>query len=108
MARKRWHGGRSMLNRRGHQSTANIVAEVENTAQWRMDDRPHWDNEPEVTLHIADCDRKISFDFAFESAEDRSNNLYKVDTMIRRLTDFREALEIEQQRYIERIRRLSD
>lgn len=92
-----YHGRREMLNRPGFQTTAAIVAEIENTEAGL----PRW-GEPEYTLQLSDCDRSISFTLDMDTPEGRRNNLHKVDTMIRALTEFRKGLDIEQKRYARR------
>jgi hypothetical protein len=89
------HGGRELLNPPGFQSTAAIVAEVRNSK--------HPDNNryySQVALiQISDCDRKVTLDFApGESPAQDEADLYKVDTLLRVLKDFRKGLVLEQKR----------
>jgi len=92
-------GARAMLNKPGFQSTAAIVAEVDNSDAIDDDTRYYG---PNATLAISDCDRKVSFDFDYDTPEGRANNLHKVDTLIKVLTEFREALAIEQKVYVKK------
>jgi hypothetical protein len=99
MAFKKFHV-RKWLNKRGHHSTAAIFAEV------RVD---RYHNNSEATLAISDCRRRIELDFPWvggfhfhKKASEMSNALYKLDTLIDTLTQFREALlssweEVEQE-----------
>lgn len=96
------HGGRALLNRAGHESTAAFVAEIECT-DGADDD---YLRAPHFTLQIANCDRSMAFDLRFDTAADRRNNLHKVDTMIKLLVAFRAGLEIEHKRFVARQRRL--
>lgn len=113
-------GGRALLNLAPHHSTAAIVAEVEDTRGWKEGEvrgRPvgttvegkrdedadiRWELEPESTLQIANCDRSIAFEIDFSSESERRNALYKLDTLIGVLTEFREAVADEQRLYVER------
>lgn len=107
--RKLFHGGRAMLNLPGHQSTAAMVAEIEDTgpANATQDRR---DNAPTYTLQIANCDRSIAFEidsFGWWDKDDEvnaamKNDLHKLDTMIKLLTEFREGLATEQRRWVRR------
>lgn len=46
-----------------------------------------------VEMKISDCSDKITLNFYFEDEEDHENNLYKIDTMINHLKEFKRALE---------------
>lgn len=95
------HGKRAMLNQPGYCSTAAIVAEIEDTSKRKKKPENDYELQPEVTLQVSDCYRSISFDFHFDEADDRKNDLHKVDVLIDALTAFREGLAIEQERYAE-------
>lgn len=115
-------GGRALLNRSPHATTAAIVAEVEDTREWKEGEvrgRPigtttdgekqekpselRWELEPEYTLQIANCDRSIAFEIDWQTDRERANSLHKLDTMISVLSEFREALADEQRLYVERL-----
>lgn len=106
------HGSRALLNPPGHQITAAIVAEVENTADWKPGkDREgeklsRWCLEPECNLRISDCDRAIGLEFEFGDAGDRAASLEKVDTLIKVLREFRKGLAVEIKRYEHRLTQL--
>ena len=96
---KKIHGTRALLNLPGCQSTAAIVAEIDSTRGMPSEDYPRWG--PESTLQVSDCDRSISFDIgSFEDADERKNNLHKVDTLIAALQAFRKGLVYEQNRWV--------
>jgi hypothetical protein len=76
-------GARALLNLPGHQSTACIVAEIDLET-----DRSY----PDYTFKISDCDRSISLDFNFNSEAERENNLYKIDTLISVIREFRKGI----------------
>lgn len=105
---QKWHGGRALLNRPGFQSTAAIVAEIEDTSAWKPgkdsegDTLTHWNPAPSINLQISDCSRVISFDFDMETRSGRLNGLHKIDTMIRLLAEFRSGLYAENERYAQR------
>lgn len=103
-------GGRALLNRAGHESTAAIVAEIEDTRKWGLGKDKHgrpltnYASEPDYTFQISDCSRVISLDLRFDEPSYRRNNLHKIDTLIRTLEKFRDAVEDEQMEYEERER----
>lgn len=98
----KWHGGRALLNLPGHQATAAIVAEIEDTAGRPVEE---YVRRPRFCFQIANCDRSIAFDLDFDSEDERANNLYKLDTMIKALTEFRVGVAVENERFAERRRR---
>ncbi len=104
-AKRRFHGGRALLNLPGHESTAAIVAEVEDSATWKRG--TGYDIEPKIVLQIANCDRSIAFTCDMENAREQANALHKVDTLIDTLTAFREALVLEHARYNKRAAKLA-
>jgi hypothetical protein len=98
-----------MLNLPGYQSTAAIVAEIEDTSTWEEGKgrngrsmKNAYAVEPHIMVQFANCDRSISFDFDITTPEERSNSFHKIDTMIDALMSFREGLTIEAQRYKKR------
>lgn len=108
-------GHRFLLNPPGSQSTASIVAEIEDTRRWLTGRYRHgtpldWDNEtawhlsPDVMLRISDCDRAITFAIEWDSAAKRRAARHKLDRMIEALVAFRAALEEEQRLYVLRLR----
>lgn len=109
----RWHGGRSLLNPIGIQTTAALVAEVEDTESWdKGKDRSGeslregygFNISPQYTLQFSDCDRSISYDLSFGSKSEHKATLFKINTMVDLLTAFRDGLVIEIERYEERKR----
>jgi hypothetical protein len=85
-----------VLNLRGHHSTAEIRAFVEDTTCRRWKRTPP---EPKIRLSISDCSHVIWLAFEVDSAERRTNSLHKVDTLIETLTRFRAALDAECELY---------
>lgn len=108
-------GRRFLLNAPGVQSSAAIVAEIEDTRRWQtgrfrrgellhVDDDTSWHLAPDVTLKLADCTRSVTFEVGWDSALARRSALQKVDLMIEALTEFRGALADEQRLYVRRLR----
>lgn len=103
---KRWRGGRALLNDAGFHTTAAIVAEIEDTRKWPKgkdgdgyDLNSSWRCTPETTLQITDCDRKVTFEFDWDTKEARRNSYNKVERLVKVLTKFLDALRDEQERY---------
>lgn len=107
-------GKRLLLNPPGIQTTAAIVAEVEDTRRWKpgctkegkpADPKNTWEAEPDIVLQISDCSRAIRLSFGeWDSARNRRVDVQKVDRMIEALEAFRAALLDEQRLYVQRIR----
>lgn len=107
--RQKWHGGRALLNRPGFQSTAAIVAEIEDTGPATQGTREA--DKPTYSFQLANCDRSISFmldGFGFyvrdaeydqQIKDAMENDLYKLDVMIETLQKFRDGVALEQKRY---------
>lgn len=102
MSDMRYHGGRALLNRVGHESTAAIVAEIRNT-RYDAPNTELWVPAPAYTLQLSDCTRSVTFDLSFHDAEARENNLFKVSKMIDVLKTFQSGLELETVRYSTRL-----
>lgn len=108
-------GARLLLNLPGVQSTAAIVAEVEDTRRWQTgrfregtplnwDDNSEWSLVPDTVLKVSDCDRSVTFSIEWQSARHRRAALTKVDRLIEALVAFRAALAEEQRLYVARCR----
>lgn len=108
---RKHHGGRAMLNKAGHYSTAAIVAEIEDTGGWPKGmvpeerDFTRWNIQPQTILQIANCDRSIAFEI---DMDDDGNSLAKLDTLIEILTAFRKGFKIEMKRYEKRAAELGE
>lgn len=112
--RMKVHGHRDMLNLPGHGSTAAIVAEIQDTGDWKpgctkdgdafTKKTSGWQIAPDVNLTISDCSRSISFDTIYDGSDvvDWENFLHKVDTMVDALTTLRAGVVTEQERYRKR------
>ncbi len=74
-------GARSLLNLPGMHSVASIVGEVDLADEYLT-----------TVCSISDCSRVIHLEFAYGTNDDRENNLYKIDTMIDVLRQFRKGV----------------
>lgn len=92
--RKKFHGGRALLNKPGHHSTAAFVAEILNTDGTPEDERPYY----QATFQLANCDRSISLDVDMHSKESRDNTLFKMRKIAQIMNDFLAGLETEVKR----------
>lgn len=68
---------RQFLNQLGHHSVGAVYAQVD---------------DADVEFLISDCGKQISLDFNAYGPSARKNALYKADTLIAVLTEFRAAL----------------
>jgi hypothetical protein len=108
------HGRRSLLNGAGIQSTAAIVAEVEDTSTWhegkngKGDDlTTAWQARPDYTLSISDCYRTITIEMDMDTPAEWRNSIRKLNVMIDALTRMRDGVVEERARYVQRARGLS-
>ena len=46
----------------------------------------------DITLEFKDCSNSVDFDFDIKTKEGMKNSLYKIDTMINTLSNFRQKL----------------
>jgi len=83
---------REFLNLPGHHSMANIVVHIVKDREEDVEKGNRW---IDIHLGIADCTRSVTFAMDYYTKEQRDNAMYKVDTLINTLTEFREALEKE-------------
>lgn len=83
---------KEFLNLAGQESMANIVAHIVKSG-WRSGEDFY--RHVDLTLDIADCDRKISFALDLDGDYERENSLHKIDTLIDVLIEFRDAVERE-------------
>lgn len=109
------HGRRALLNMPGYQSTAAIVAEIQDTSEIPIEQTPGGRPIDRHTveyslvpvrgqLQISDCTRAIEFDVAMVDSSENTyeNTLFKLDTMIEALTEFRRGLKAERKLYLKR------
>lgn len=101
---EKYHGRRYLLNTvPGQQTTAAIVAEIEDTSTWRGEVLTSSYDQPSTTLQFANCDRSISFDCSVDGKGGRyENDLKKLDLMIESLQAFRRGFKLERERHVRR------
>jgi|SRR5262245_39800467 len=108
---------RWFLNLPGFHGGAYVLAYLEDTRERQPKPRPWCDEdcqdcphnfEPDVQLEIADCNKRVSLEFDFDSEEGRRNSLHKLDTLITALRVLRTGLEQEQVEYVRRERELKE
>jgi hypothetical protein len=84
---------RTVLNRPAFDGGANVRVYVEDTSNRRI--RRRRLPSPRLKLRIADCVNEVNLEFSIDSAEARENSLYKIETLIRALREFRVGLAAE-------------
>ena len=85
---------RRFLNLRGHHGGAYVLAVIEALPKGEAESR--WARE--ISLELADCSRRVSFEFPLTSASDRRNSLRKARLIAEVSARFAMALELEAQR----------
>lgn len=80
---------KEFLNLPGQESVACIVTHIKK-GDWGKQDNLYRNTEYELT--ITDCSDQAKLNLEHDTEYDRLNSLHKVDTLIKVLTDFREAL----------------
>ena len=80
---------KEFLNLPGQESVANIVTHIK-IENWGNNDELY--RNTSYTLDITDCTDVIHLSIDHEDEYDRENGLYKLDTLISVLTDFRGEL----------------
>lgn len=85
---------RRFLNR-DPEYPAYIIGVVEDTSDIPDDDRDQSWNWGEIQLDLGDCYRRVSFDFAMSTVEERANSLYKINRIAKTVNAVRDAIEKE-------------
>lgn len=111
--KRKFFGKRALLNLPGEQGTAAIVAEIEDTSNWKPGTdcygeplKSKWRAKPQWTLSVSDCSRSIDLSIDLDSEREYENSLHKLDTIIDAVAGLRQGLVIERGRYLERIKEL--
>ena len=108
---------RWFLNLPGFHGGAYVVAFVEDTSDCGPRRDPYCDDdctccpsnfEPRMILEIADCSRRVNFEFDLDSELALANSLHKLDTLISALRVFRAGLVAEFEHYDRRERALAE
>jgi len=79
------------LNRPGLYGDAYVRVFVEDTTTRRR----RRDRDPKLVLQIADCSNTINLEFTLETEQERENALFKTETLLRALHQFRDGLVAE-------------
>jgi hypothetical protein len=82
---------RRFLNLKGHHGGAYVLAVIE--ALPGQADDVRWGRD--VSLELADCSRRVEFDFPLATASDRRNSIRKARLLADVTARFADALEIE-------------
>lgn len=85
---------RRFLNR-NPELPAFIIGVVEDTSDIPDDDANQSWNWGDIQLDLGDCYRRVSFDFAMSTAEERANSLRKINRIARVVNAMRDAIEKE-------------
>jgi hypothetical protein len=91
---RKFHIKKRYFLNRSFDMTAFIVGIVEDTQNYSDADENSW-KWGKIELMLADCNRKICFDFGMSDAEDRANSLYKIRRIAEVVNAVKEAIEIE-------------
>ena len=83
----------TLLNRPAFDGGAHVYVFVEDTSGRRL--RRRRVPSPQLKLKIADCVSEINLEFSVDSAELRENSLYKIESLIAALEQFRAGLSAE-------------
>jgi hypothetical protein len=84
---------RTVLNRPAFDGGAYVRAFVEDTSNRRI--RRRRLPSPRIKLRITDCVNQVNLEFSVDSAQTRENSLYKIETLIAVLREFRGGLAAE-------------
>jgi len=71
-----------------------IIAVVEDTRDLPDDPEDHW-KWGTVVLDLADCSRRVSFDFDLNNATSRANSLHKINLIAEVVNAVRDAIAVE-------------
>ena len=94
---------RVVLNRPEFDGGAHVRAFVEDTSNRRV--RRRRLPSPRLKLRITDCANQVNLEFSVDSADVRENSLYKIETLIAALREFRVGLAAEAELREQRERR---
>jgi transposase len=83
---------KEFLNLPGHNGMANIVAQIVGN-NYKSDGEEY--RSAYCKLDFADCSRVISMDIDLDDEYNRENALFKIDTLIDVLTEYRDVVEKE-------------
>lgn len=81
---------KEFLNLPGQEEMASILAQVKLQDYWGDEENEY--RHIDYTLIISDCNKQIRLDFDHDDEYDQENSLFKLDTLINTLSEFRSAL----------------
>jgi hypothetical protein len=84
---------RTVLNRPAFDGGAHVRAYVEDTSNKKV--RRRRLPSPRLKLRITDCSNQVHLEFSVDSPDVRENSLYKIETLIAALQEFRLGLAAE-------------
>jgi hypothetical protein len=90
----KYHVKKRLFLNRDYNMTAFAVGVVEDTSEVANENDSHW-RWGKIELMLADCSRKVCFDFSMSDAEDRANSLFKIRRLAEVVNAVKEALETE-------------
>jgi hypothetical protein len=90
----RYHVRRREFLNEDPELPAFIIAVVEDTRDLPDDPEDHW-KWGTVVLDLADCSRRVSFDFDLNNATSRANSLRKINLIAEVVNEVRDAIVVE-------------
>ena len=90
----RYHVRRREFLNEDPELPAFIIAVVEDTRDLPDDPEDHW-KWGTVVLDLADCSRRVSFDFDLNNATSRANSLRKINLIAEVVNEVRDAIAVE-------------
>jgi len=90
----RYHVRRREFLNEDPELPAFIIGVVEDTRDLPDDPEDHW-MWGTVVLDLADCSRRVSFDFDLDNATSRANSLRKINLIADVVNEVRDAIAVE-------------
>ena len=90
----RYHVRRREFLNEDTELPAFIIAVVEDTRDLPDDPEDHW-KWGTVVLDLADCSRRVSFDFDLNDSSARANSLRKINLIAEVVNEVRDAIAVE-------------
>jgi len=90
----RYHVGRREFLNENPEGPAFIIAIVQDTREITDDREDAW-KWATIQLDLADCFRRVSFDFGMADREERAQSLRKIDLIADVINEVREAIALE-------------
>ncbi len=90
----RYHVRRREFLNEDPELPAFVIGVVEDTRDVPDDPEDHW-KWGTVVLNLADCSRRVSFDFDLNNATSRANSLRKISLIAEVVNEVRDAIAVE-------------